>query len=377
MSSARRAGIALCCAALAGCGGCGGDQQQAEPAFVVGAVEDAPKSGDGNRATELARKAGMRAIVLSAVWTPPLEQPPEAELDALRGAVEAAARRDIRPIVAVYQFSGATPLSDAARAQFAAYAASIPRELPDVRDVIVGNEPNLNLFWLPQFGPSGEDVAAPAYLALLERAYDAIKAVSADVRVIGGGLAPRGSDRPGGGRQTHSPTAFLRDLGAAFRASGRERPPLDAFSMHVYGESSRIPPDFPHPRSTSIGLADHAELARLLHQAFGRTVPIVYGEYGVETAIPARKAALYSGSEPVSTGVVDEATQARYYTDAIRMAACQPDVEMLLLFHVFDEPRLDRLQSGLYYADATPKSSLEPVAEAARKASTGELECRP
>ena len=70
--------------------------------------------------------------------------------------------------------------------------------------MIVGNEPNLNRFWLPQFGPDGEDVAAPAYLALLARAYDAVKAARDDVRVWGGATAPRGGDRPGGGRPTRT-----------------------------------------------------------------------------------------------------------------------------------------------------------------------------
>ena len=37
-------------------------------------------------------------------------------------------------------------------------------------------------------------------------------------------LAPRGGDDPGVARQTHSPTAFITDLGAAYRASGRTKP---------------------------------------------------------------------------------------------------------------------------------------------------------
>ena len=59
--------------------------------------------------------------------------------------------------------SATTPLTPEARAQFAAYVAAIVREVPEIRDVIVGNEPNLNRFWLPQFDADGEDVAAPAY----------------------------------------------------------------------------------------------------------------------------------------------------------------------------------------------------------------------
>src|SRR5206468_7850044 len=116
-----------------------------------------------------AKRAGFAAIALSAVWTPPATAPDPAELARLRGAVKAAAAEGIRPIVAVYSFSGVTPLTAEARTQFASFAASIPRLLPRVRDVIVGNEPNLNLFWMPQYAADGSDAAAPAYLALLSQ----------------------------------------------------------------------------------------------------------------------------------------------------------------------------------------------------------------
>jgi hypothetical protein len=38
----------------------------------------------------------------------------------------------------------------------------------------------------------------------------------------------------------------------------------------------------------------------------------------------------------------------------------------LLIFHAFDETALDRFQSGLYYPDETPKSSLPTVRASAR-----------
>ena len=218
-------------------------------------------------------RRGIRAIVLSAVWTPPLEAPPAAELAALEKAVIAAATNGIRPIVAVYSFSSVTPTTPAARAQFAAYAASIPRSLPGVRDVIVGNEPNLNLFWLPQFGPDGSDAAAASYLALLAESYDALKDVSPDINVIGGSLSARGSDDPAGSRPTHSPTRFIEDLGAAYRASGRDKPVMDMFSIHPYPENSSIPPDFEHPQSTSIGLADYDKLVGSARRGLRRHRP--------------------------------------------------------------------------------------------------------
>jgi hypothetical protein len=137
------------------------------------------------------------------------------------------------------------------------------------------------------------------------------------------------------------------------------------FSIHVYGESPKIPPSLRHPRTTSIGIADYDKLVSLLGRAFdgtaqsGSKLPLVYGEYGVETTVPADKQSAYTGQEVVKT--VDDATQARYYAQAISLAACQRNVRMLLLFHVLDEQRLQGLQSGPYYADGTPKSSLDEV----------------
>ena len=281
----------------------------------------------------------------------------------------AARAGETRIFLGVYHpGSATTPLTDEARAQFASYVAAIVRDVPEIEDVIVGNEPNLNRFWLPQFDEAGNDVAAPAYHALLAAVYDAVEAVAADVRIWGGALAPRGIDRPGTGRDTHSPTTFIRDLGAAYRASGRADPPLDGFAFHPYPASSSIPPDRPtDPLSTSILMADYEEKLRpLLDEAFGPGLPVLYSELGVETAVPAGKASLYEGVEPGQP--VDEATQADYYRLAIELAACQKSVAGLLLFHSHDEPALTGFQSGVYYVDGTPKASLEPVRESIRGA---------
>jgi hypothetical protein len=239
------------------------------------------------------------------------------------------------------------------------------RDAPEIRDVIVGNEPNLNRFWMPQFDAAGGDVAAPAYLALLIEVYDAVKKADPEMNVWGGALAPRGIDRPGTGRDTHSPTTFIRDLGDAFRASGRDGPPFDGFAFHPYPVSSSAPPDRPtDPLSTSILMADYEEKLRpLLDAAFGPGLPVLYSELGVETLIPAEKAGLYEGEEPGKP--VDEKTQVDYYRDAIELAACQKNVEGLLLFHSHDEPDLAGFQSGVYYEDGSPKSSLKPVRDAA------------
>jgi hypothetical protein len=348
--------------ALAGCG--------SSHKLVVGAVDDSARFGDAQAAMQLAASSGFEAVALSSVWVRGEKAPPTADLDALRRAVAAAKANDIRPIVAVYSFSHDTPASDADRADFASYCAAIVRALPDLGDVVVGNEPNLNLFWLPQFDEAGADVAAAQFERLLAASYDAIKAVRSDVQVIGAGLAPRGGDNRSSTRPTHSPTQFIVDLGMAYRMSGRQAPIMDALAIHPYGENARIPPTFEHPRSKSIGMADYERLVDLLALAFGGThqegkkLPIVYGEYGVETTVPPDKAGAYTGREVVPT--VSAELQARYYAKAIRLAACQPTVQMLLFFKVTDETKLEGLQSGVRYADGSPKPSLAAVRDAKR-----------
>src|SRR5207237_918613 len=77
------------------------------------------------------------------------------------------------------------------------------------------------------------------------------------------------------------PTAFITDLGTAYRASGRAKPIMDGFAFHPYGENSSVSPEATHPASTSIGLADYDKLVGLLGTAFdgtgplGSTLPIV------------------------------------------------------------------------------------------------------
>ena len=343
--------------------GCGGDS--ADDGFVVGAVDDAVRHP--GPALDQLREAGFGAVGVTSFWQPGLSAPTPEELGVLR---DVAARADeTRIFLSVYQpGSATTPLTPEARAQFASYVAAIVRGVPEIRDIVVGNEPNLNRFWLPQFDESGNDAAAPAYFALLTEAYDAAKEADEDVTIWGGALSPRGIDRPGTGRDTQSPTTFIQDLGAAYRASGREKPPLDGFAFHPYPVSSSIPPDRPtDPASTSILLADYEEkLAPLLEEAFGPGLPVLYSELGVETAIPPAKASLYEGTEPGKP--VDEPTQADYYRRAIELASCQKDVVGLLLFHSHDERALTGFQSGVYYVDGTPKTSLEPVRTAIQAA---------
>jgi hypothetical protein len=326
----------------------------------------------------MARLGGLDSIRLTQVWTAGQQALGPNDQIVLGNAVSAAQFTGLRVVLSLYPFgSSVTPLTDQDRSDFAAFVVDVATRYPLVHDFIIGNEPNLNRFWLPQFNPDGSDAAAPAYEQLLATTYDALKAVRPHSTIYGGALAPRGVDKPGTGRDTHSPTAFLTDLGVAYRSSGRAVPIMDAFAFHPYPESSSTGPAFAHPNGTSIGIADYPKLVSLLGTAFdgtaqrGSSLPILYDEFGIETLVPADKAQLYTGTEPATTKPVDETTQAQMYTQAMQMVFCQPTVLGLLLFHVQDEPSLSAWQSGEYYVDGTPKTSLLLVRAAAASVHRG------
>jgi hypothetical protein len=377
--------IAVLLAALAGALPLPASAAPAKPKpLLVGAAEDAAKEGGAIGADakmSLAALAGFDTLRVTSIWHPGQRVIDDGERSTLQAVADSAALHGIRLIVSVYPFGSRTvPQYATTRAQFAAYAASIPSLVPSVRYVIVGNEPNLNRFWLPQFTKSGLDAAASSYLGLLAQTYDAIKAAAPGTVVIGGSLAPRGSDNPKLVRATHSPTRFILDLGAAYRRSHRTRPVMDWFSIHPYLDRSSLPPTYAHPRTTTISIADYDKLVNLLGRAFdgtrqrGSTLPILYDEFGVQTSAPTDKRQLYSNHDLPSAGdTVDETTQGRYYRQALQLAACQKNVVGLLFFHVSDEADLDRWQSGVYYADDSPKSDFPVVKTAALAARAGSL----
>jgi hypothetical protein len=363
-------GTAILAAVAVACGGLG--ESSAGPRVTVGVWEYVVRDPNAAAAEDKmadATAAGFEAVIANSFWAPGQREPSPQEVAELRNAADAAEAADIRPLLIVQNVgSRTTPRTLELRAQFAAYAASVARQVPAYRDFIIGNEPNLNRFWLPQFGRNGANVAARDYLALLAASYDALKAVSEDIRVIGGALAPRGGDDPRSPRPTHSPTQFIRDVGRYYRESGRDEPVMDAFAHHPYLERSSIPPDFAHPRSTTIALADYDKLVDLLGEAFdgtaqpGADLPILYTEFGVQTRIPPSKIGVYTNqSTKAAADAVDEATQARYYQQAFELACSQQTVEGLYIFHIWDEPDLLGWQSGLYYADHTPKTSRDAL----------------
>ena len=160
--------------------------------MYMGAAEDEGRNADPQVAMmkmELAKAAGFDTIRITANWQTGQSAVPRDQLQALQAIAAAGVFLDIRIVATIMPIgSRVTPLTAAARNQFARFAADFVRRVPTIREYIIGNEPNLNRYWLPQFGPAGDDVAAPAYVQLLARAYDAMKAVAPDVFINGGSV---------------------------------------------------------------------------------------------------------------------------------------------------------------------------------------------
>jgi hypothetical protein len=351
--------------------------------ITVGALEDAVKLPDPKLADErvaLASRAGFDALNITTLWAPGQTQPDPAELRILRSVANATQTHNLQLLITVYAARPRyAPITDAQQETYSAFMATLARDLPTVDGFAIWNEPNLNTFWLVQYDAAGKDIAAPAYTSLLARTYDALKAVSPEIKVYGGNLAPRGFEDADSPRPTHSPTQFIRDMGAAYRASGRTKPVMDVFALHPYQTRSAIPPGQPHT-GTSLGIGDYDKLVALLGTAFdgtaqpGSKLPIAYTEFGVQSLIPESELGSYTNVDsPLGKDAVPEKTQADYYEQAFELAACQPNVIAVYIFHLFDEADLNRWQSGPYYADAKPKSSLAAIASAAKKARDGKL----
>ena len=285
---------------------------------------------------------GVRAV---RVWVPwrGEARPSGARLTELARAEQAA--RQTRVVLAVFGFARDTPTDARGQARFCGYAHSTLALVPHARAVVIWNEANSPTYW------SG---TAIQYEALLARCYDSLHRH---------GLTILDSTA-----SAHAPETFLRALGAAYRASGRGQPLVDAFGHNPYPASALEPPNAAHVPGF-IGEGDYPRLDRILRAAFGRTPDIWYLEDGFQSAVPAGLRTHYNGHENVRT--ITPARQALQLGQAIELAACQPDVRAFFNFELVDETRLAGWQSGLIWRGVHRKPALRAFEAAARQAASG------
>lgn len=246
--------------------------------------------------------------------------------------------------------------------QFCGWAASVAASVQQwgIGNFIIGNEPNIRTFWVPQKDGAGRDVAAPAYEALLASCYDAIKHVNPQARVIGMGLSPHATS------QSNHPLVFLRDVGRAYRASGRTEPIMDQLAVHPYPNPAS-PADAPwigYRNPDDFGIPNLDRVKQALWDAFNGTaqpttvngLTLRVDEVGWQVSTTGL--AQYFGRETVPT--VTPAKQAVYLRTMIEdYLACDPSVTDVLLFHLIDEKYRGSRDEHGGYAGGGWQSGLE------------------
>jgi hypothetical protein len=367
---------------------------RAAPGLLVGATDDAflwyPE-----RAAEVAHELGLTAFRVSLQWAPGQTEPTSADTATLDDTLADAA--GLRVVVTVYGKATAAPRDDAARTAYCEYVRAVLARYPSIDDVVIWNEANLGFYWQPQFGPDGTSAAPGAYEALLARCWDVLHSLRPGVNVIMT-TSPSGNDNPNAASNvSHSPAAFIRKMGAAYRASGRTAPIFDTVGHNPYGMSSAEPPWQQHLTPSHIGEGDLDRLVQALRDGFGGTaqpVPgrcvaagrsclsIWYLEAGYQTAPEAAHRSSYSGREndaqpvpdgPAGTGGIP--SQSEQLADGLRLAYCQPYVGAFFNFLLWDEPDLARWQSGVLWADGARKASFDAFRQTIAEVASGSVDC--
>jgi hypothetical protein len=261
--------------------------------------------------------------------------------------------------------------------QFASWTAMIAQTFPTVHQFIVMNECNQPLFVNPQWNTAGANQSAAVCGRALAAAYDALKGVSSSNFVWGVGLSPRGNDAPNAASNSSTtPVKFLGALGAWFRAfaakTHRTAPLMDGLDFHPYPVPQSLPfaQGYANPNDASISNLPRIYQAfytgftgtpqRTIGQQQGGGLPLSLNEMGIQTDASSQLG--YAGTEVSANAAggmigkfATEAYQSSYYQQMLQLLACDPNVRVVNLFHLVDEPNLAGWQSGLYWTgDGTP-----------------------
>jgi uncharacterized protein DUF5722 len=218
--------------------------------------------------------------------------------------------------------------------------------LPSVRKWLAWNEPNNPVFLKPQWAKVGRryaPVAAKAYVGICRSIWSGIHASHLSKEVVGcGATDPRGNNAARNRRPSISPVAFLQDL----RKYGLKRSQFDVYAHHpYYGRANETPTTMPKGKQT-VTLANISVLTKLLSKLYGNK-KLWITEYGYQTRPPDR-----------AFGVT-WAKQAKYLTQAYKIARKNPRITMMLWFLLRDESRLGGWQSGFFTAAGKRKPAYD------------------
>jgi len=320
------------------------------PPISWGVSDDASKYADDGGAWFYSEMKG--ANLTQNRWTLAFDPANPTAIDELPFVERAAPKAQaagVRILLSLYSKKGSVhnPIT------FCTWAQTVAQTVSQwgIHDYIVWNEPNTRLYWSPQRDSRGRDIAAPAYENLLAVCYDAIHGADPQANVIGMGLSPRASTN-----QSNEPLTFLRDVGTAYRRSGRTKPIMDELSIHPYPNPSH-PTDGPavsYANPNRFGVPDLSRVKQAVWDAFHGTaqpttlngLTFVIDEIGWQTTTAGMPQYIHAENVPT----VSEQQQSSYVRQlATRYFACDPSVVGVELFLLADEKYRDgRDENGTY-----------------------------
>jgi hypothetical protein len=147
---------------------------------------------------------------------------------------------------------------------------------------------------------------------------------------------------------------------------------MDGLDFHPYPvpQSLSFAGGYPDPRDATVSNLPRIYQAfydgfaatpqRTIGQQKGGGLPVSLNEMGIQT--DAGNMLGYQGVETSANAAggltgqfASQAYQATYYKQMLQLLACDPNVRVLNIFHLVDEPNLSGWQSGLYwFAVPTP-----------------------
>ncbi len=304
-----------------------------------------------------------------AQWNPEDPGDPNYNWGHVDGAVKAAVEAGLEPLLTVNSVptwaSGCTSppgypeaMCEPKATDLAQFATALARRFgggfggfPRVTYYQGLNEPNLSLYFLPQF--SGSTLVSPGlYRPLINAFYDAVKAVNPSDLVLAAGLGPIAVPK-----YTVGPLRFAREL-LCMKGGKVPKPQpgtceggvkFDIFDMHPYTTGS--PTHKGGPNDVELGqlgklheLILAADKAGRIHGAYKRT-PLWVTEFSYDT-------------NPPDPGGLKMAIAKRWAAEAL-YRAWQAGVDHFFWYGLRDEPiepgvpASSTAQSGLFFRGAT------------------------
>jgi hypothetical protein len=296
----------------------------ASPPFAAGIGID-----DSSQAAQ-AGSLGLRLVRMAVAWQAGQTAPDPAVVASLQ-AVPAGEGL-------VLELSAAQlPSDDAGRAALAEYAASVARQTPALRDLVLT--------------PAPSQGSANAYADALAAVRASVKGVRTDVAV--GAFLDGSSAKP-------QLTAI-----AVGRELARDGARADLVSFR--------PAPVSGPGAWAVG--DLGALESALAKSLGTAPPVLLDVLPTPSIVPASELGAYAGGAPPTSGAVSPTVQAATYAAAIETASCSPAVTGVLLDRLVDVASASEPATGLYYASGHAKPSAAAVRGAVRSVARGAVVC--